>query len=114
MKFKLYLALALMTTSNIVSAQYTCTGKIERINQGYNGNISVVSSSIYGDTQGRTICSLNAERNGVSIETCKGWLSKLLSHEARGVNITIQYNDATTSCDAQPAWSAAGNPWALW
>ena len=100
--------------TNSAHAAYTCTGKIDAINQGHDGSVSITSTAMYGNSQGRKICDLSIEWNGVSPDTCKGWLSKLLSHEARSEEITLQYNDANTACSDQPAWSSASKPWALW
>ena len=103
-----------MLSFNASSAAYTCTGQIDAINQGYDGSVSVLSVAIYGDGQGRKVCSLNELWKGVTVDTCKGWLSKLLSFEARNSDITIQYNGAVTSCATQPAWESAEAPWSMW
>ncbi len=114
MKILTALFIAVIFSSNAAYAAYSCTGKIDSINQPNSGGISIMSYSLYGDPQGRTICFLTQEYKGVNTETCKGWLAKLLSFEARGKDITVQYNDSRSSCTNQPAWGAASVPWALW
>ena len=114
MKIKLLFLVLVLTASKSAFSAYQCTGKIDGINQAYEGSVSLYSSSIYGDSTGRLICNLNVEWKSVSPETCKGWLSKLLSHKAMSEEITIQYADAYSSCSEQPVWGGASHPWAFW
>lgn len=103
---------------NCFAGNYTCTGKVDSINQPYNGDVIISSVSLYGNAGGRTICNLQqpyTNINTVGAETCKAWLAKLLSAQARQANLTVQYNDnLAQSCGGQPWWNAAAVPWSLW
>lgn len=87
--FKYFIAVLIVCSSQVYAASYQCSGIVKGINQNYTGTIYLISEEIYGNSVGRKICSLSAEWNGVSIETCNGWLAKLLSSEARNTPITI-------------------------
>jgi len=99
--------------STPIFADYTCIGKINNINQGRKGTISIISPDMFGDSYGRKICSLTEIWKGVNPEACKGWLSKLLVAKTSNKKLFVQYVDAT-SCKSQPSWSAANAPWAIW
>lgn len=109
-----YTFLLLILLSSGARADYGCTGEVLRINQARNGIISLISPEAYGDSKGRTLCSLGEEWKSVPIEACSGWLSKLLAARATGTKITIQYVDQHGSCSAQPEWGNAESPWAIW
>ena len=110
---RLFLIIVLSLSVNITYAAYTCAGKIEHINQAYEGSISIISTQAFGNTLGRTICNLNAEWKGISTEVCKGWLSKALSIQAQQKTLVIQYTDAF-NCSSQPTWGTASSPHALY
>lgn len=100
--------------SSAASSAYQCQGMIETINQGRDGAISVVSTELFGDSEGRRICYLTDTWKEVSPEVCMGWLSKLLSVKATGTKMTVQYNDSGIACSGQATWDGAESPWALW
>jgi len=93
---------------------YACTGKVDGINQAYDGTVSLYSSAIYGNSVGHTVCNLTTTWKGVTSDTCKGWLAKMFLAQAQGTNITVQYNDNYTACSQQPSFADASNPWAMW
>jgi len=112
-KMKIFIASILTIVSGLASADYTCLGRIENLNQNRDGTVSLISQEIFGDTAGRKICSLNGDWKGVSPSVCKGWLSKLLTVKASGKKVTIQYVD-NNNCTSQPSWSSASAPMAFW
>jgi hypothetical protein len=111
---KILLLVSILVSPCVSSASdYTCRGGIDAISQSHSGAIALISKDIYGDNSGRMVCNLNDTWNGVSVEVCKGWLSKLLSVNAMSKDIIIQYVDEL-SCTTQPKWSAVGRPSAFW
>jgi hypothetical protein len=107
------------TTTHAVAGAYTCSGKIDGINQPYNGDVSVVSAALFGGSVGgRTICNISQPytkgAQTVSPETCRAWLAKLLSAQARQTPLVFQYNDNLNSCAEQPMWTGSSIPWAMW
>jgi hypothetical protein len=102
----LFIALALGSNVAAAAEEYSCIGKIDHITQNYLGAIHVISNEIYGDSDPRKICSLTEVVNGVYIDVCKGWLSKLLAVNAASRKISFQYRDSM-SCTTQPAFSAS-------
>lgn len=107
------LGLVLFLVSPFSYSAYQCEGLVESLNQNRNGEISLVSSEIYGDSDGRRICSLTETFDGVTAEVCRGWLPKLLAAKVSKTRITVQYNDSNT-CATQPTWSGASAPYAFW
>lgn len=95
-------------------AAYTCSGTLDYLNQPYDGSVLIGSSTMFGEPSGRVVCSLTADWKGVSPETCKGWLSRLLASYIANKPVTIQYNDSFSACTEQPAWDAASHPWAIY
>ena len=119
MKIKCALILAsVIYTLPATAAMYTCTGKIDGINQPYSGEVSIVSMALYGNGGGRTICNLSQPytKGGLTVspDTCKAWLAKLLSAQARQASLTIQYNDSLSNCNSQSVWGDASIPWSMW
>ncbi|WP_353304612.1 hypothetical protein [Sessilibacter corallicola] len=106
--------LLFLCSFSCLAATYQCQGLIKRINQSHDGSVYLISNEIYGDSIGRKVCDLSAEWKGVGVETCQGWLSKLLSFEARSALITVQYNDTLETCGSQLNWNDAERPWAFW
>ncbi|HEY6528755.1 MAG TPA: hypothetical protein VIZ65_08670 [Cellvibrionaceae bacterium] len=102
-----YFSLILLIISFCANAgNYTCTGKIDAINQPFNGEVIINSTQLFGNGAGRTICNLTApytRANTVQPETCKAWLAKLLAAHARQIPIVLQYNDSVAgqSCASQ-------------
>jgi len=89
-----------------------CTGTVDEIQQGYNGRVSLISHSLYGDLSARDICRLDSVWSGVAIETCKSWLSTLLVAHSTGTNIWVQYaGDA--ACSSIGTWENAVRPHAI-
>ena len=107
------LGLILLLVSPFVYSAYQCEGLVESLNQNRSGDISLVASEIYGDSDGRRICSLTETFDGVTTEVCKGWLSKLLAAKVSKTRIAVQYDDSNT-CATQPTWSGASSPNAFW
>lgn len=99
--------------STSAHASYTCTGTVSNIAVAGSGRVSIVSTAIYGGSQGRDVCNLYTDFQGVSSATCKGWLAVLLTAQMSGRTVSIQYADSTYSCTTHPAWDSALAPWAL-
>jgi hypothetical protein len=89
-----------------------CTGTVDEIQQGYNGRVSLISHSLYGDSNARDICRLDSAWGGVAIDTCKSWLSTLLVAYSTEKNILIQYAD-DAACSSIGTWENAVRPHAI-
>lgn len=89
-----------------------CDGMVARVQLTREGNVEVISSQLYGNSDGRTVCNIHAEWKGVKPESCRGWYSLMLSSVAMKSKIRVQYSAGQT-CAGQPSWSAANAPWML-
>ncbi len=105
-KFILGVALA---TCSTVSFGNTCIGNVDEIQQAYNGRVSLISSSLYGDNGARDVCRLDQEWQGVSIEACKSWLSILMVGYTTGKKVWVLYSGPAT-CNSIGTWDAATRP----
>jgi hypothetical protein len=103
------LAAALAGTAH---AEYNCVGHVEQIATRGGGGVSLISTEMFGDGNGRDICSLQADWKGVTPSTCRGWVAQALAAKSSGSTLRIQYTDAYT-CPSQPVWSSASSPWAI-
>ena len=99
--------------SSATYADYTCSGKIKNINQGKTGTVSIISPEMYGNSDGRKICSVSETWKDVNPEACKAWLSKLFMAKASEKSLIVQYVDSA-SCTTHPTWSNAHAPWGIW
>jgi hypothetical protein len=87
---------------------YACTGKVDRVQLTGAGSVEIISSELYGNSTGHTICNLSTVWKDVTVESCKGWYSLILSSIAQNVAIKIQYT--TTACENVGEWSNANPP----
>ncbi|GAB2504045.1 hypothetical protein GCM10008940_02250 [Microbulbifer agarilyticus] len=88
-----------------------CTGVIDSVQVEHNGKVALFSKEIYGDDAARVLCSSNADFGAISGAACDNMLAILLSAEARGKKITVQYK-SVNCVDVQP-WYEAQTPHAL-
>lgn len=92
---------------NVLAQQeYSCVGSIDYISQHHAGAVHVTSQEMFGDSNARKLCELNADYNGVPAEVCKAWFSKLLAAKATSSDLSFQYRDSQ-SCSTQPSYSAS-------
>ena len=110
---KIQLGVFIILLTQECFAAYTCTGAVDNIQIGYDGTVSLISQGLYGNGQGRVICSTSQEWKGVPASSCKGWLSLLLSAHSTQKEIWVQYSDANTECSQQPTWGNASRPNAI-
>ena len=103
------LALSLAETAH---ADYNCIGHVEQIATRGGGGVSLISTEMFGDGQGRDICSLQADWKGVTPSTCRGWLAQALAAKSSGSILRLQYVDGYT-CPSQPQWTGASSPYAI-
>jgi hypothetical protein len=89
-----------------------CSGAVDRVQLTRGGNVEVISASLFGSTDGRTVCNVNTEWKGVGVGSCKGWYSLLLASIAQNTPVKIQY-DSGIACTETGAWGNAPAPWML-
>ena len=97
---------------NVLAAIYGCSGSVDSVSLGHEGRVALMSQSIYGNNTGRTLCSTVSDYQGMPPDSCKSWLSLLLSAYATRATIWIQYSDNYT-CTSQPGWTLATRPNAI-
>jgi len=109
---KKLLLTAALTFYSTFSFGGSCIGYVDEIQQGYNGRVSLISNSLYSDNHARDICRLDQEWQGVSAETCKGWLSALMLGYTSNKKVWVQYG-GSASCSSIEHWTAATRPNAI-
>lgn len=70
---------------------YACQGKVSRVAVSQNGRVSVISTEMFPDGQGRDVCNLYMESKGVQPAVCRGWLAVLMAAQVSNRTVTIQY-----------------------
>lgn len=99
------LALALCTAAASAAPQW-CAGKAPRVLVYANGELTIYSTWRGGWT---ALCNFNNDRFGVSPAVCRSWHAILLSAQAQGKDVIVQYDEAP-SCESLPTYSAAPKP----
>jgi hypothetical protein len=95
------------------SADLTCIGKIDAVNTAADGYVAIISSEMFGDSAGRTVCNLNVG-GAVTVDACRSWVSQALASYASKTNFRVVYlNSAHSSCSALPSWSFVEKPASL-
>ena len=109
---KLIITLYFATLSLVVEAStLSCVGSVDAVNVNSDGGVAIISNDMFGDLNGRTICSLKDTDIGVPIDVCKSWVSQGLASYASGTKIRIAYlNSSHSTCSDIPAWSSAELP----
>lgn len=102
-------ALLLVMLPANAGAWVTCVGKVRDYQVGASGLVQVSSPNLWGDEQGRAICSVGEHWKGVHPETCKAWLQILSTARNGDSNIKIQYGDGP-ACNQIPTWGTASAP----
>lgn len=114
-KITVLLISSLLLLAPLSSAHaYACQGKVSRVAVSQNGRISVISTEMFPDGQGRDVCNLYTESKGVQPAVCRGWLAMLMAAQVSNRTVTIQYADNTYSCSSLPTWENALAPWAVY
>jgi hypothetical protein len=104
-----FFLLAMLSTAY---AEYYCSGALSHVSIAQNGRVSVTSTEIFPDGQGRDVCNLYTPFKGVETATCRGWLAMLMAAQLSKKSVTLCYTD-TYSCSTQPTWDSASAPWAI-
>lgn len=83
-----------------------CKGLIEHSYLHQDGNLY-----IYGDwrSEHTRVCNINNDSTGVSVETCKGWLSMVLAAKLSQTKVVVHYSDVH-SCASIPQYELAPSP----
>ena len=114
-KFKLILSAALtllLVSLSTAYAEYYCSGAVSHVSIAQNGRVSVISTEIFPDGEGRDVCNLYTPFKGVQTATCRGWLAILMAAQISKEPVTLCYID-TYTCSTQPTWDSASVPWAI-
>jgi hypothetical protein len=106
---RLALALAFMgggcALPAVAQASVVCGGQVKNMYVNSAGNVYILGAWLNTYQQ---VCNLNAEWNGVSTTTCKGWLSIIEVATAASLNVTITIN--AVSCTSIPTYESAPPP----
>jgi hypothetical protein len=83
-----------------------CNGLIKHSYLQNDGNLF-----IYGDWRGQhtRVCNINNDSTGISVETCKGWLSMVLAAKISQTKVVVHYSDVP-SCAEIPQYQLAPFP----
>ncbi len=109
-QFKIIIFLVGCVVSNMGFT--ACVGKIDAIQHGYNGRVSIISAGLYGDAGARDICRVDTAWDGVPVGACKAWLSTLLVAYVAGKEVWVQY-PGDVACSSIPTWENASRPHAI-
>jgi hypothetical protein len=93
------------TFPTVAQAAVVCGGPVKNMYVNSFGNVYILGTWLNTYQQ---VCNLNAEWNGISTTTCKGWLSILEVATAANLNVTININAA--SCTSIPTYESAPPP----
>ena len=87
------------------SAAVNCVGNIERVYLGKDGQVVVFTSwrNAY-----HTICSMNGEWKGVTVDVCKGWLSIAQTAKVSKTPTIMRYQ--LNACNELGIYSGALSP----
>jgi hypothetical protein len=91
---------------NSYAGQFWCTGTIDYTYLTKDGLLYINGS---WRQQHTILCNINIEREGVTIETCKGWLSIAMAARLSQVPVVVHYADVP-SCEQIPKYGAAPVP----
>lgn len=97
--------LVLLGTGVFATPQW-CVGKVPNVLTHANGELIIFSTWRNDWT---ALCSVSGERAGVSVAVCRSWLAILLSAQAQGKTVIVQYGNAPT-CDALPTYGSTPAP----
>lgn len=95
-----------LCSSGVSAAPEWCYGTIKRAYLTSDGSLIIRGSWANDYTQ---ICNLNAAWKGVSVGTCKGWLSLAMAAKLSSSNVIVYYLNIS-SCDAIPHYGLAPSP----
>ena len=101
------LLLALLLISPVAAADIWCTGKIKKVLQYANGDVTVFTSYRNGYT---VMCNIKNDWKGVSPQACKGMLSVLLTAQSTVKEITTHYPGNQYTCQNLPHYGSAPGP----
>ena len=100
------LASALALTPISASAAFQCSASISKVLTYKSGVVNVMHS---GRNDYTVVCSLSAERLGVSVATCAMWAATLHNIKRSGGTATFYY-DGTGSCSTIATYESAPVP----
>lgn len=92
---------ALLSTSSVALAGYTCSGLVRGVSIEAGGDI--LAESI-GPTLWPRLCNIRVNSNGIAPETCKMIYASLLVAQQSGKSVTFWVSDTTTTCTTFTQW----------
>ena len=96
---------ALLLCESAVAVGYYCDGKVTQV--GLNNGDGRLWVS-YGSIGWQQICAIGGAVNGVQADSCRGWLSLLLSAQAQDRTVRFYYYSDTpgnpASCAGFQSW----------
>lgn len=99
-------ALALLG-ANAHATSIWCSGQVTRSLIYGNGDLMIVGSWRSDYTK---LCNVSDSWLGITADTCRSWHAMVESAKARQANVTVQYVNASHTCDTLPTYSAAPKP----
>ncbi|XOF35202.1 MAG: hypothetical protein ACL93V_07930 [Candidatus Electrothrix sp. YB6] len=108
------LMVLMLAPLTVVHASFQCDGSVSRVGIAQTGRVSVVSTALFPDGEGRDVCNLYTPFKGVSVSTCRGWLGILMVAQVSNRSVSIQYTNDAYSCSTLPTWENALAPWAIY
>jgi len=100
------LILFVCVQSSAMAGQNWCSGKITHTYLYEDGTLF-----INGDwrNQHTAICNINKDRQGISPDVCKSWLSIAMAAKLSEAKVIVYYKDVP-SCSDIPQYGGAPNP----
>jgi hypothetical protein len=97
------LIFSIWSISCVVSAAYTCQGKVSGVSLSpHDGRLLVER---IGPLSWPVLCSVSEESNGVNTETCKVIFSTLIAAQMSQKNVTLWFNDGNDcSTNSHTPW----------
>lgn len=104
---KKILTIALFIFSTNSYSAVNCTGTIEYMYISNSGQVIIYPSWRMGYTQ---ICNITQTWGNVTAETCKGWISLVLTARTSSKTIRIPYPNGSYTCLDLPTYANAPEP----
>lgn len=98
-----------MFVQDVSAAALYCAGSVSNLVSRNNGEV-LFKAGFRNDYI--AVCSLQASRDGVSIDQCKSWYATLLAAQMSGTPVSLHYQNSQnySSCSVVPIYSDAPSP----
>ena len=103
---RLFIGSMLLMSFQSFADSVWCSGKITHTYLNHDGVLYIHGT---WRNQHTAICDVDNIRDGVTPETCKGWLSIAMAAKLSQNNVVLHYGDVP-SCSAIPQYNSAPKP----